>query len=54
MQSGKQQPALSEYPSCLAARALSADLAVAAKCPFWQQSPAHGVSLQNYLAEQAT
>lgn len=49
--SRKQQPAVSQYPMCMAAGALSVDLALIAKVFFWQQSPAHGVSLQNYLAE---
>ncbi|RMC12746.1 hypothetical protein DUI87_10271 [Hirundo rustica rustica] len=34
MRSGKQQPALSEYPTCMAARTLSVTSTVVAKCPF--------------------
>lgn len=45
--SRKQHPAVSEYPICMAAGALSVDLAVIAKVAFWQQFHAHGVDLQN-------
>lgn len=49
----EKQLAVSEYPICMAAKALAVDLAVIAKVSFWQQPSAQGVGLQNYQAEQA-